>query len=120
MKGQAAIRRLGLSQNHHEATRPRSQPRHRHGLSNLEQVMMEIVRCIQRNVKRWSSGKMALRRPRSRYRPRQHHYMALEVDLLGDGVPTQKADTLFYLSKEAFKRHAIDDLWRVKAATSTK
>src|SRR5262249_39155922 len=60
------------------------------------------------------------RRPRSRYRPRQHHYMALEVDLLGDGGPTQKADILFYLSKEAFKRHAIDDLWRVKAATSTK
>jgi len=46
--------------------------------------------------------------------------MALEVDLLGDGGPTQKADTLFYLSKEAFKRHAIDDLWRVKAATSAK
>jgi hypothetical protein len=46
--------------------------------------------------------------------------MALEVDLLGDGGPTQKADILFYLSKEAVKRHAIDDLWRVKAATSAK
>jgi len=45
---------------------------------------------------------------------------ALEVDLLGDGGPTQKADTLFYLSKEAFKRNAIDELWRVKAATSAK
>jgi hypothetical protein len=46
--------------------------------------------------------------------------LALEVDLLGEGGPTQKADTLFYLSKEAFKRRAIDELWRVKAATSAK
>jgi hypothetical protein len=46
--------------------------------------------------------------------------MALEVDLLGDGGPTQKADVLFHLSKEAFKRHVIEDLWRVKAATSAK
>jgi hypothetical protein len=46
--------------------------------------------------------------------------LALEVDLLGEGGPTQKADTLFYLSKEAFKRHLVDDLWRVKAATSAK
>jgi predicted type IV restriction endonuclease len=46
--------------------------------------------------------------------------MALEVDLLGDGGPTQKADTLFYLSKDAFKRRVIDELWRVKAATSAK
>jgi hypothetical protein len=46
--------------------------------------------------------------------------MALEVDLLGDGGPAQKTDALFYLSKEAFKRRLIDDLWRVKAATSAK
>jgi Type I restriction enzyme R protein N terminus (HSDR_N) len=45
---------------------------------------------------------------------------ALEVDLLGEGGPTHKADTMFYLSKEAFKRNAIDELWRVKAATSAK
>ena len=44
--------------------------------------------------------------------------LALEVDLLGEGGPTQKAETLFYLSKEAFKRHLIDELWKVKAATS--
>jgi hypothetical protein len=37
-----------------------------------------------------------------------------------EGGPTQKADTLFYLSKEAFRRHVIDDLWKVKAATSAK
>ena len=46
--------------------------------------------------------------------------LALEVDLLGEGGPTQKADTLFYLSKEAFKRRSIDELWKVKAATSAK
>jgi hypothetical protein len=46
--------------------------------------------------------------------------MALEADLLGDGGPTQKADVLFYLSKEAFKRRVIDELWRVNAATSAK
>ena len=46
--------------------------------------------------------------------------MPLEVDLLGDGTTAQKADGLFYLSKEAFKRRMIDDLWRVKAATSAK
>src|SRR3954451_14166633 len=46
--------------------------------------------------------------------------LAFEVDLLGEGGPTQKADGLFYLSKEAFKRRLIDDLWRAKAATSPK
>ena len=46
--------------------------------------------------------------------------IALEVDLLGDASLTQKVDGLFYLSKEAFKRRLIDDLWRVKAATSAK
>jgi hypothetical protein len=44
--------------------------------------------------------------------------IALEVDVLGDDSLAQKADVLFYLSKEAFKRHLIDDLWQVKAATS--
>jgi hypothetical protein len=46
--------------------------------------------------------------------------LALEVDLLGEGGPTQKADALFPLSKEGFKHHVIDELWRVKAATSAK
>jgi predicted type IV restriction endonuclease len=46
--------------------------------------------------------------------------IVLEVDLLGDGGPTQKVDALFYLSKEAFKRRIIDDLWRVRSATSAK
>jgi len=46
--------------------------------------------------------------------------MALEVDLLGEGGATRKADILFNLSKDAFKRHVIDDLWRIKAATSAR
>ncbi len=33
--------------------------------------------------------------------------IALEVDILGDGGPAQKADVLFYLSKEAFKRRLM-------------
>jgi hypothetical protein len=35
-------------------------------------------------------------------------------------APAQKADIPFYLSKETFKRQAIEELWRVKAATSAK
>ncbi len=46
--------------------------------------------------------------------------LALDIDLLGEGGPTQKADGLFPVSKEAFKHHVIDDLWKVKAATSAK
>jgi hypothetical protein len=46
--------------------------------------------------------------------------LALEVDLLGEGGPTAKADMLFYLSRESFKRRQIDELWRAKAATSPK
>jgi hypothetical protein len=46
--------------------------------------------------------------------------MAFEVDLLSEGGRAHKIDGLFYLSKEAFKRHAIDEVWRVKAATSAK
>jgi hypothetical protein len=34
-----------LSQNYQMATRLRSQPRHRHDRSNLERVMIEIVRA---------------------------------------------------------------------------
>jgi hypothetical protein len=44
----------------------------------------------------------------------------LTAGLPGEGGPTAKADTLFYLSREAFKRRQIDDLWKAKAATSPK
>jgi Type I restriction enzyme R protein N terminus (HSDR_N) len=46
--------------------------------------------------------------------------LALEVDLLGEGGPTQKSEKLFYLSKEAFRRRLIDELWRARAATAPK
>jgi hypothetical protein len=46
--------------------------------------------------------------------------LALSIDLLGEGGPTAKADQLFYLSKEAMKRHLIEELWKAKAATSPK
>ena len=41
----------------------------------------------------------------------------LDADLLGRDGPAQ-ADGLFHLSKEAFKHHVIDGLWRVRVATS--
>ncbi|MEU6713174.1 hypothetical protein ABZ897_16960 [Nonomuraea sp. NPDC046802] len=47
--------------------------------------------------------------------------LALEVDLLSDTASlAAKTDALFYLTKEAFKRRLIDDLWRARAATSPK
>jgi len=46
--------------------------------------------------------------------------LAFDVDLLGDETPTQKADQLFYLSKESLKRRQIDELWKAKAATSPR
>jgi hypothetical protein len=46
--------------------------------------------------------------------------LAVEVGPLGERGPAQKADVLFHLSKEAFKHHVIDELWRVKAAISAK
>lgn len=46
--------------------------------------------------------------------------LALEVNLLGDEKLGQKADQLFYLTRESFKRRQIDDLWRTRRATSPK
>jgi hypothetical protein len=46
--------------------------------------------------------------------------LALEVDLLGDGGPATKGDAMFYISKDAFKRRLIDELWKARAATSPK
>jgi predicted type IV restriction endonuclease len=45
---------------------------------------------------------------------------ALEVDLLAEEPPAAKANALFYLSREAMKRHQIDELWKAQAATSPK
>lgn len=46
--------------------------------------------------------------------------LALEVDLLGEASLAAKTDALFYLTKEAFKRRLIDDLWKARAATSPR
>jgi hypothetical protein len=46
--------------------------------------------------------------------------LAFEVDLLGEGGPAGKADVLFYLSKDAFKRRLVDDLWKARAATAPR
>jgi hypothetical protein len=46
--------------------------------------------------------------------------LALEVNLLGEGSPAQKAQQLFYLSRESFKRRQIDELWKATRAKSPK
>ncbi len=46
--------------------------------------------------------------------------LALEVDLLGEGTVAQKADQLFYLSRDSLKRRQIDELWKAKRAQSPK
>jgi hypothetical protein len=44
--------------------------------------------------------------------------LALEVNLLGEESIAEKANQLFYLSRDSFKRGRIDELWKQKAATS--
>lgn len=44
--------------------------------------------------------------------------LALEVDLLGEETQAQKANQLFYLTRESLKRRQIDDLWKARRATS--
>ena len=46
--------------------------------------------------------------------------LALEVDLLGEDTLAQKANLLYYLTKESLKRRQIDSLWQAKRATSPK
>lgn len=45
---------------------------------------------------------------------------ALEVDLLSEESPAVKAGAMFYLTREAMKRHMMDELWKAQAATSPK
>lgn len=42
----------------------------------------------------------------------------LDIDLLSDETVAKKAEGMFYLSREAFKRKAVDELWKQRAATS--
>lgn len=46
--------------------------------------------------------------------------LALDVNLLGDATPAQKAGQLFYLSRESLKRRQIDELWKARRAQSPK
>ena len=46
--------------------------------------------------------------------------LALEVDLLSENTLGQKANQLYYLTKESLKRRQIDALWQAKRATSPK
>ena len=46
--------------------------------------------------------------------------LALEVDLFGEDTLAQKANQLYYLTRESLKRHQIDSLWQAKRATSPK
>ena len=44
--------------------------------------------------------------------------LALEANLLSDETVAQKANQLFYLTRESLKRRQIDELWKAKRATS--
>jgi predicted type IV restriction endonuclease len=46
--------------------------------------------------------------------------LAVDVNLLSEDTVTQKANQLFYLSRESMKRRQIDELWKAKRATSPK
>jgi predicted type IV restriction endonuclease len=46
--------------------------------------------------------------------------LALEVDLFSDDTLAQKANELYYLTRESLKRRQIDTLWQAKRATSPK
>ncbi len=46
--------------------------------------------------------------------------LALEVDLFGEETLAQKANQLYYLTRESLKRRQIDSLWQAKRATSPK
>lgn len=46
--------------------------------------------------------------------------LVMEIDLLDDSAPGQKANLIFNLSREAMKRHKLDELWQAKSATSPK
>lgn len=46
--------------------------------------------------------------------------LAIEVDLMGESTVQQKANQLYYLTKESMKRRQMDELWQAKKATSPK
>lgn len=46
--------------------------------------------------------------------------LAMDVHILGEESPQHKANQLYYLSREAFKRRQIDELWQMKRAMLPK
>ena len=46
--------------------------------------------------------------------------LVLDVNLLGEETPKQKTEKLFHLTKESIQRKQIQELWRVRRATSPK
>lgn len=46
--------------------------------------------------------------------------LAMDVDLSSDESVNAKANELFYLTRQSFKRRQMDELWKAKAATSPK
>lgn len=46
--------------------------------------------------------------------------LALDVDLLSEHTLAQKANQLYYLTRESLRRRQIDTLWQAKKATSPK
>jgi predicted type IV restriction endonuclease len=46
--------------------------------------------------------------------------LALDVSLVGEEPLGKKVDQLFYLTREALKRHQLDEVWKAKRATSPK
>jgi hypothetical protein len=46
--------------------------------------------------------------------------LALDIDLMSQETVNQKADGLFFVTKEAFKRHLIDEVWKEKVARSPR
>lgn len=45
-------------------------------------------------------------------------FLVLDVDLLGPGTPAEKAEELFYLTRESLKRRQMDELWKARRATA--
>lgn len=46
--------------------------------------------------------------------------LTLQVSVLGAETPSQKVNKLFNLSREAMKRHVMDELWKAQRATSPR
>ncbi|MBI5948924.1 MAG: type I restriction enzyme HsdR N-terminal domain-containing protein [Chloroflexi bacterium] len=46
--------------------------------------------------------------------------LTIEVDLLGDETPSKKTDKLLLITKDSWRKHQIDELWKARRATSPR